>query len=126
MLVRIANAYGGLAPLPGYDHHLIVSVHFRAPKPNGFPSSEEGDDLQAVELNMCSLLETGNYVLSALVVTNNGLRDFIFYTRDPRATQEKIDRSISIFKGFEVEFAMEPADDWRVYKAFSGMVNRVN
>ena len=39
MIIRMANAYKDLAPLPGYDHHVIISVHLlpeSRPK-SGFP-----------------------------------------------------------------------------------------
>ena len=122
MIVRIANAYRGLAPLPEYNHHLIVSVHLRNPRPNGFPSSEEGDDLQALEENLGRLLETGNDSLSVLVVTNNGLRDFIFYTRNVEGMKQRTEEAVPIFKGFEVELSIEPDAEWRIYQHFANWI----
>jgi hypothetical protein len=126
MIVRIANAYHGLAPLPQYEHHLIVSVRFRKPQSNGFPSSQEGDALESLEQNLYGLLEIDNDALCALVITNNGLRDFIYYTRNVEGTKNKLEHTRSIFKGFQVEFALEPARDWEIYKTFARMLNRPN
>lgn len=122
MIVRIGNAFSGLAPVPGYDHHIIVSVHFRQRRPNGFPSSEEADDLTALELNLCGILEADNESHCVLVITNNGLRDFIFYTRNVDAMRKKLDENTPVFRGFEVEIAIEPAREWEIYKAFSRML----
>jgi hypothetical protein len=108
--------------LLGYDHHLIVSVHLRNPRPNGFPSSEEGDDLQALEENMSRLLETGNDSLCVLVVTNNGLRDFIFYTRNVESVKERTEEANAIFRGFKVEFSIEPDAEWRIYQHFANWI----
>lgn len=119
MIVRIANAFAGLAPIPDYNHHIIVSVHFRDRKPNGFPSSEEGDDLQNLEVGLCGELEAGNESLCVLVITNNGLRDFIFYTRDVEGARKRLDDNPQLYKGFVVEFAVEPARNWEIYQAFS-------
>jgi hypothetical protein len=122
MIVRIANAYRGLAPLPGYDHHLIVSVHLRNPRPNGFPSSEEGDDLQALEENLCRLLETGNDSFCVLVITNNGLRDLIFYTRDVESVKRITEEANAIYEGFKVEFWIEPDAGWEIYEHFANWI----
>jgi hypothetical protein len=123
MIVRLANAYQGLAPVPGYDHHVIVSAQFRSPSQSGFPSSEEGDDLETFEENLCGLLEAGNDSLCTLVITNNGLRDFIFYTRDTEGVKARLDAEVSKLKGFVFEVAIEPAEDWRIYKTFCGWLN---
>jgi hypothetical protein len=119
MIVRMADAYSGLAPIPAYDHHLIVSVHLRNPRPNGFPSSEEGDDLAALEMNFCRLLEIDNESLCVLVITNNGLRDFIFYTRDLDSVRQRTEDAKAMFNGFVVEFSIEPDKEWRIYQHFS-------
>jgi histidinol phosphatase-like enzyme len=98
-------------------------VHVRDPRPNGFPPSDEADDLDAIEASLCGLLETGNDALCALVITNNGLRDFIFYTRGVTGVHEKLENNLSIFKGFVTEFAIEPARDWEIYNTFAGQMN---
>jgi len=123
MIVRLANAYQGLAPIPGYDNHVIVSARFRSPSASGFPSSEEGDDLEAFEETLCGYLESGNDSLCALVVTNNGLRDFIFYTRDVSGVQKRLDAAIPKLSGFVFEVAIEPAEDWRIYQTFCGRIS---
>ncbi len=124
MIVRMAEAYAGLAPVKGYKHHVIASVHFRNRREDGFPSSEEGDDLQTLEENLSFLLEAQNESLCVLVITNNGLRDFIFYTRNATDAREKLANNSDIFRGFVVEFAIEPDPDWSIYKAFSRMLKR--
>lgn len=126
MIVRMANAYTGLAPLPAYDHHVIVSVHLRNPRPNGFPSSEESDELASIEESLRQLLEVGNDALCALVVTNNGLRDFIYYTRDVEGVRQKLEFNMSVFRGFVTEFAIEPARDWEIYRTFASWINKAN
>jgi hypothetical protein len=119
MIVRMENAYTGLAPIPAYDHHVIISIHLRNPRPNGFPSSEVGDDLEALEMNICRLLEIDRESLCVLVVTNNGLRDLIFYTRKVKSVKQRTEDAISLYKGFVVEFWIQPDESWEIYQHFS-------
>ena len=119
MIVRMADAYRGLAPIPAYDHHLIISVHLRNPRPNGFPSSEEADDLDSLEMSISQLLEIDNESLCVLVITNNGLRDLIFYTRNVESVKQRTEDAVALFAGFIVEFSMEPDKHWTIYQHFS-------
>jgi hypothetical protein len=122
MIIRMASAYRGSGALPGYDHHIIISVKLRSPSPAGLPSEEEGDDLQRFEESLCSAIEKDNQSLCVLVITNNGLRDFIFYTRDPSGAKEKINAALSALKGFEFSIAIEPDERWEIYRAFDNML----
>jgi hypothetical protein len=124
MIVRMANAYSGLAPVPAYNHHLIISIHLRNPQPNGFPSSEEGDDLAALETNLCRLLEAGNDSLCVLVVTNNGLRDLIFYTRNVESAKQWTEDTLAAGTGFVIEFWIEPDESWDIYQHFCSWLSR--
>jgi len=80
MIVRMAAAYRGMGPLPGYDHHIVVGANLRTPTSAGFPSTEEGKDLQRFEENLSAAIEVDKESLFVLVITNRGIRDFIFYT----------------------------------------------
>jgi hypothetical protein len=118
MILRLDNQFKRRAPLPEYKHHVILSVHLRDPSPNGFPSTEEGDDLDALEENLCKELEAGKESVCVLVVTNNGLRDFIFYTRNAESAHERIKTVIAGGTGFVIEIAIEPDSEWYIYKHF--------
>jgi len=70
-------------------------------------------------MNFCRLLEIDNESLCVLVVTNNGLRDFIFYTRNLDSVRQRIEDATTMFNGFVVEFSIEPDKEWRIYQHFS-------
>lgn len=118
MMVRMAAAYRGLGGLPGFEHHVIVGAALRSPTPAGFPSAEEGDDLQQFELNLVAALEVDRESVCVLVITNHGLRDFIFYTRDPRGAMKNLEAAAPKLKGFAFEVAVEPDEHWEIYRAF--------
>ena len=122
MMIRMAGAWTGLAPVPGYDHHIIVSVQYPHRRPNGLPASEDLDVLESVEVQLCVLLETANESHCVLVITNNGLRDFIFYTRGVEGAQRKLETAGPLFQGFPAALAIEPDDRWEIYEAFHQML----
>lgn len=116
MFVRMANAFRELAPIPTYDHHLVISVRLRNPRPDGFPSPVEGEDLATLEMKVCGILEAGNDSICVLVVTNNGLRDFIFYTRDVAGAKRKTEEVLAVSNGYVAEFWIGPDEKWEVYQ----------
>jgi hypothetical protein len=124
MIVRMAAAWTRLAPVPGFDHHVIVSVRYPHPRANGLPSSEDTDVLESIENQLCGLLEADHESHCVLVITNNGLRDFIFYTRAVEGVQRKLETAGRLFQGFPVELVIEPDDQWEIYDAFSRMLGR--
>jgi hypothetical protein len=118
MIVRMAAAFRGLGGVPGYDHHVIVGASLREPTPAGLPSTGEGDDLERFETNLCQALETDNETRCVLVITNQGIRDFIFYTRNPQGVKTRLDATVPKLKGFKFNVAIEPDENWRIYQAF--------
>jgi hypothetical protein len=98
---------------------VIISIHLRNPRPNGFPSSEEGDDLAALEVKICGVLEADNESLPVLVITNNGLRDLIFYTRDVEKVKQRTEEVLARGTGFVVEFWIKPDETWEIHQHFS-------
>lgn len=118
MIVRMDASNRGMGAVPGYDHHVIISASLRSPTAAGFPSTEEGDDLQRFEENLCAALEADGESMCVLVITNNGLRDFIFYTQNPRGVKAKLNAAQPKLKGFQFQVAIEPDKQWGIYSAF--------
>jgi hypothetical protein len=118
MMIRMAVGYRGMGALPGYDHHIIIGANLRTPTPAGYPSAEEGDDLQRFEEALSAAIEVDGESLCVLVITNRGVRDFIFYTRDPHSAKARIDAALPGLAGFEFQIAIEPDRDWEIYQTF--------
>ena len=122
MIVRMAAAFRGMGALPGYDHHIIIGTKLRAPTPDGFPSTEEGNDLQRFEETLSAAIEIDDESVCVLVITNEGFRDFIFYTRDAIGARAKLDAALPALRGFEFSIAIEPDKQWEIYQTFDNMV----
>lgn len=123
MIVRMAADYRGMGALPGYDHHIIIGAKLRAPTSTGFPSKEEGEDLQSFEETLCAAIEVDHESLCVLVITNKGIRVFIFYTRNPKGAKEKLDATLVALTGFEFSIAIEPDTGWEIYQAFNAILS---
>lgn len=127
MVLRIANAYLGLGGVPGYENRIIVGTQLREPTASGLPGKSEGDDLEAFELTLCETLESENESLCVLVITNQGFRDFIFYSRDPKAAEQKLIMAKPRLKSHRFQVSVERDVDWQLYSAFTrGMSSQVS
>jgi hypothetical protein len=119
MFLRIANAYLGLGGVPGYEDRIIVGAQLREPRASGLPGDSEGDDLKAFELTLCKELEQENESLCALVITNQGFRDFIFYSRNANAAERKLLMAKSDLQSHKFQVSVERDADWQLYSVFT-------
>jgi hypothetical protein len=123
--VRMANAYRGLGSVPGYEHKIIIVIPLRDPEPSGLPCDSEFDDLKAVELSLCSLLEADNESLCVLAITGCGTRDLIFYTRNPKQASKKIDNAKKTITSHKIDAAIQPDRNWELYGFFCNTISSV-
>jgi hypothetical protein len=117
--VRMADAYRDLGCVPGYEHKIIIVVPLRDPEPSGLPKDSEFDDLTAVEMTVCGLLEADNESLCVLAITGCGTRDLIFYTRNPKQAKKKIETAKATITTHKIDAAVQPDKNWELYGFFS-------
>ena len=117
--VRMANAYRDLGSVPGYKHKIIIVVPLRDPQPSGLPEDSEFDELKAVEISLCGVLEAENESLCVLAITGCGTRDLIFYTRNPKQARKKIETVKAIITSHKIDVAIQLDRDWELYGFFS-------
>jgi hypothetical protein len=117
----IARANVALKPFvghPKYSHQVGVAVPFRTPDENGFPQSEEAAELMDIEDKICSELEVANQSLFAVVITTGGMREFVFYTSDPKGVEVKLKNLRETIHGHTIQGMIRPDHDWDVYREF--------
>lgn len=71
-----------VAPVPGFDVQLGVTMPLRVSGEDGLPSPAEEQRLRAVEETLRSALEVGERARLVLVVTTRGVREFVGYAED--------------------------------------------
>jgi hypothetical protein len=123
-VIRMATAYRGMGSVPGYEHKVIVVVELRDPEPSGMPQSREYDDLEKAELAICGQLEAGNDSLCVLAITGSGTRDLIFYTRNAKEAQQRIEAARTLVTTHTFNAVVEPDKHWELYGYFDQLVGK--
>jgi uncharacterized protein DUF695 len=117
----IARANVALKPFlghPKYSHQVGVAVPFRTPDENGFPQSEEAAEFMDIEDQICAELEVGNESLFAAVITTGGMREFVFYTSNPKGVEVKLKNLKETIHGHTIQGMIRPDEHWDVYRQF--------
>jgi hypothetical protein len=71
-----------VAPVPGFDVQLGVTMPLQVSGEDGLPSPAEEQRLRGVEESLRAGLEVGERARLVLVVTTRGLREFVGYAED--------------------------------------------
>ena len=117
----IARANVALKPYAGhpkYSHQVGVAVPLKSPDEHGFPGSDEASELNDIEDRICAELELGNECLFAAAITTGGMREFVFYTRDPQSVEQKLKHLREVIESHTVQGLIKPDEDWGVYRQF--------
>ena len=117
----LARANVALKPFvghPNYLHQVGVAVPFHTPDENGFPTSEEAAELMDIEDKICAELEVGNESLFAAVITTGGMREFVFYTSNPKKVELKLKALRDTIASHDVQRMIKDDKDWSVYRQF--------
>lgn len=115
MIVRSNTGYKKFVSVRGYEHQFGVAVPLRTPEPNGLPSPEEGIQLGEIEDAICAFLEQQAESLFVAVITTNGMREFVFYTRDPEHLKQRFEQLRKRITTHEIQLMIQPDKAWRVY-----------
>jgi hypothetical protein len=115
MIVRADAAFRGRGGVAGYTHQVGIAVPLRKPEPNGLPSTEESEQLNIIEETIVGELESGRESMLVAVITTNGMREFVLYTKDPKKMQERFERWKELLVSHELQMMMQPDKEWDVY-----------
>lgn len=100
---------------PQYGHQAGIAVPL-AP----VPSVEELARLDAFEDVLVDQVSADGRSLLAAVITAGTMREFVLYTREPRALPAIVDRLALEFPDLDAQLMVQPDPDWDVYRALAG------
>jgi hypothetical protein len=115
MFVRANTGYREFGSVPGYEHQVGIAVPLRKAEATGLPCPAEDALLGDVEEIICSSLEEQAESLLVAVITTGGVREFVFYTREPQRVQQRFEELVNRITSHEIQLMVQSDRTWRVY-----------
>ena len=115
MIVRMNIGYRDYKRVPGYEHQVGIAVPLAKVEANGLPRPTEGAILNEIEEVICNSLEEQAESLFVAVITTDGMREFVFYTREPDRVKERMMELRERIPSHELQLSIQSDRDWRIY-----------
>jgi len=115
MIVRSNTGYREFGNVPGYDHQVGIAVPLKKAETTGLPSPAEDALLGEVEDVICNSLEEHAESLLVAVISTGGMREFVFYTREPQRVQQRFEQLRTRITSHEIQLVIQPDRTWRIY-----------
>ena len=118
MFLRRNDSAAQLAGHPDYKHRIGIALPLRAPSEHGLPLNDEMNDLGQFEDLLASRLEAGEQSIQVLVITTGGMREYIFYTRDPAGANAILESLRAETTSHEIQSYIAEDPKWQLYTQF--------
>lgn len=119
MFVRRNESAAGLAQHPEFRFRVGVAVPLTAANEHGLPGKEEMEQLDIIEDLLSTRLEADQQSLQVLAITTNGMRELVFYTRNPNLVQAAIDALRAEVTSHELQSYVQEDPKWTVFRQFA-------
>ena len=119
MIVRRNDSAKELAGHVDYNHRVGVAIPLLQPNELGLPANGESEQLHQLEDALVTALESGQKSILVLVITTGGMREFVFYTKDPDSTKTVIENLQKTIASHEMQTYVAADHAWETYKTFS-------
>ena len=119
MTVRLNTSLREVIAHPDYPLQVGITVPMHLPRENGMPGADESADLKKIEDELYLALLPKNESLFALVITTNGMREFVFYTSNDGAVREKVNDIRDQIFTHTIQLMIRPDPSWKVYRTFA-------
>jgi len=122
ILVRVRNGLESYVGSKEYQCRYMITWTLQNSGDDGFPSSSDNDALENFENLVFDQLEAGQQSICVAVITNNGERDWIFYTSDPEEIHQRLNQTLQESPRFPIRPSASPDPDWA---EFNGIVANI-
>ncbi len=106
------------APIAGHPNFFYVRLYMLNPRDDGLSSSEEFDQLVAVEDRITAAVQNGSTAIFVGRNTCGGTRDHYFYVADPVQVQTLLNGLAPSLLSYEIESGGYEDATWSVYFDF--------
>jgi len=118
MFVRRNESAKQLMGHKDYSYRIGFAIPLRNPNFEGLPSNEEMEMLNSIEDVLSKEIEKDKNSLLVLVITTNGMREFVYYTKRPDIIKQAVEKIQAQFVPHEVQHYVKEDPEWEVYKEF--------
>lgn len=103
-----------------YPFQIGVALPLLSPTPEGLTTSEEAEVLYLVEDALQLTLEQNEECVFALVITTDGMREFVFYASKwkPEFFEHKVREINTQHTAHALQFMMQEDKDWSTFQNF--------
>ncbi len=120
LLIRRNDGLAAMANRAPYATRLTVSVTFHHPDDQGMPSGEESFALGSLEDSLTNQLTARAGSVFAAVVTGEGRRDYVFYTKAPAEADSLAKQIVQGQPGIAASVRSESDPSWSGYQGIGG------
>ena len=112
-----------VAPAVTPKHHdygfiAFLTFHYHPRDESGLPSVEDNEAFAKFEETQLEALESHGLSVYVAAVIKSGVKDFLFYTRDPHLFLQKTEPFRAVYPQFRVSCQLAPDPQWAQYEDF--------
>lgn len=119
MIVRSNTGYKEFGSVPGYEHQVGIAIRLKEVEETGLPTPAEGELLWDLEDTICESLEEEAESLFVATITTGGMREFVFYTREPLSVKRRFEQLQKQVTSHEMQLMIQPDRVWGAFARFA-------
>jgi len=104
---------------PEFPDQVGIAVPLKNPAPGGVQTGSEAQELNQIEDEIKRRFLPANESLFAGVITTDGMREFVLYTRNPRAVVAKATELSREIRHHQIQFVINGDPEWENFKTFA-------
>lgn len=117
-LLRFKNNQLRFAESGKYPFQIGIAIPLHNNK-NGFPTKEENGQLFVLEERLIKEFATNNIALFVGSIVGGGMKEFVFYTGDHKASAKIFEKMRDQIKHHELQCVINNDPEWNNYKMFT-------
>ena len=114
--VRFRDTVESYISSGNYRRYLRVVWECEDADELGIPSESEWQQLEDFENSLCDVLGADYHAVLTFVMTNDGLRQWLFYTQDVQESSHRINQMPQKEERLPIELTTEEDPKWEEYK----------
>ena len=118
-IIRLNTGVKKIVGHPSYSYRIGIAIPLKNPQENGLPSPEENLDFYKIEDEIFNLFQNNNEAFVCVIITTNGMKEFVIYSTTDQDIETKIDSLKSKFSEYDFQNYVQKDKNWDTYKEFN-------